>query len=93
MSSRRFVSRRFVPTPLNQTPESRILKGDDQLVSKVMLKLASWRTKLDSISCTYQEFQTKTAVHRLPETDHSAVDAGVVRVKDLLSGIEIAAAS
>ena len=56
-----------------------------------MLKLASWCAKLDSISCTYQEFQTKTAVHRLPETDHSAVDAVVVRVKDLLSGIETAA--
>ena len=75
---------------LMQTPEIQIRSGDDQLVTKIMLKLESWRNKLDSVISTYQEFQTKTAVHRLSDAEQTADDACVVRVKDLLSGIETA---
>ena len=34
---------------LGETPVTSLQSGDDQLVTKVMLKLGSWRTKMDSI--------------------------------------------
>ena len=76
---------------LGETPVTTLQSGDDQLVTKVMLRLGSWRIKMDSIRQTYQDFQTKTAVHKLDSSDHSAVDAAVLRVKDSLTFLETTA--
>jgi hypothetical protein len=45
---------------LEQLPSSQLQTGDDQQMTRAMLKLAGWKTKMESIRTTFQEFQTTT---------------------------------
>ena len=42
-----------------------LVVGEDQLVTRTMMKISEWRKALERISDTYQDFQTKTAVYKL----------------------------
>ena len=64
-----------------------LVTGDDILVSRTMQKLSAWKSSLQSIVQLYQEFQTKTAVHSLPESDHTLVNSSVEKTKSLLADI------
>ena len=72
---------------LDLTTSEQLLVGDDQLVTKTMQKLAGWKITMESIRATYQEFQATTAVHRLLQAEHLAVDAAVESTKDSLAAI------
>ena len=72
---------------LDQTTSAQLQSGDDQLVTKTMLRLAGWKSKMESVRTTHQEFLTTTAVFRLPETEHVAVSAAVERTKESLADI------
>ena len=64
-----------------------LVTGDDQLVSRTMLKLSGWKSSMLAISSSYQEFLTKTAVHKLSDAEHTAVTSAVDRTKTLLADI------
>ena len=72
---------------LEQITSAQILDGDDQLVIKTMQKLAGWKASMESIRITYQEFQTTTALYKLSQSDHTALDAAVKSTKDSLDSI------
>ena len=70
---------------LDQIPSSLLQTGDDQQVTMTMLKLATWKTRMESIRSSYQEFQTATAVFKLSQPEQLATDAAVERTKDSLA--------
>ena len=70
-----------------QIPASDISAGDDQQVTKVMQKIGSWRKSLESVTSLYQQFQTTTALHKLPQADHDKVTADFERVKTVLTEV------
>ena len=55
--------------------------GDDHFVTRTMLKLGDWKSKMAVIDSLYQEFQFKTAVHKLPDHDQNGVSGAVTRTK------------
>ena len=67
---------------LEQTEISQLVVGEDQLVSRTMMKISEWRKALDRISDIYQDFQCKTAVYRLSSQEHTEVSAAFKRTKD-----------
>ena len=61
--------------------------GDDQLVTRTMLKLAGWKSSMLAISSLYQEFLSRTALHKLSDDEHTAVTSAVDKTKTLLADI------
>ena len=78
---------------LDQITSTQILEGDDQLVIKTMQKLAGWKASMESIRATYQEFQTTTALYKLSQSEHTALEAAVKSTKDSLDSIILVAES
>ena len=72
---------------LVQITVSQLRTGEDQLVSRTMAKLSGWKSTLQSIRSLYQDFQTKTAVHKLSSDEHTTIYAAVERTKVTLSEI------
>ena len=72
---------------LEQVSVGELVTGDDMLVMRIMQKLSGWKLSLQAVLSTYQEFQTKTAVHKLPDSDHELVTAAVDKTKSLLGDI------
>ena len=72
---------------LEQISVGELVTGEDHLISRTMHKLATWRACLSVITSMYQEFQSKTAVHKLTDDEHSEVTAGVEKTKSLLMDI------
>ena len=72
---------------LEQICVGELVTGEDQFVSRVIFKLSDWRCKLDTISSLFQDFQTRTAVNRMPEKDHNEVNAAYERTKTSLTSI------
>ena len=56
---------------VDQVSVSNLKECDDQQVTQVVLKLATWKLRLDSVLSLHQEFLTKTAVHPLSESEQS----------------------
>ena len=44
---------------LEQVTVAQLLTGDDQFVSRTMLKLSSWKSNMETINNLYQNFQTQ----------------------------------
>ena len=72
---------------LDQVSVGELTTCDDQLVTRTMLKLTGWKSSIQVISSLYQDFQTKTALHRLTEEEHNTTDAAVEKTKALLADI------
>ena len=72
-------------------PADKLKTGDEQLVTRTMLKLAGWRNQMESISVLYQELLTKTAVHKLPEAQKAEVAASFEGTKATLDNVAITA--
>ena len=72
---------------LEQISVGELVTGDDLFVTRTMQKLSDWKRSLESITSTYQDFQTKTAVHKLSDSEHSAVNSAVEKTKSLLGDI------
>ena len=72
---------------LDQVSVGELVSGEDQLISRTMQKLSGWKSSLQGIDNLYQDFLIKTAVHRLQESDHTAVSAAVEKTKSLLADI------
>ena len=66
---------------------TQLQEGDEQQVTRIMLKLAGWRTQLESITSMHQELLTKTALHELPASEKSEVTAAVETTKASLETI------
>ena len=54
---------------------------DDQTVTRTMLKLSSWQSKLESIVSINKDFSEKTAVYPLPEEEHSELTSALESTK------------
>ena len=72
---------------LELTPVNKLTEGDEQQVTRTMLKLAGWRSQMETITTMHQDLLTKTALHQLPASEKSEVTAAVERTKTSLDSI------
>ena len=69
---------------LDKYPALHLPDKDDQTIQKVMLKLSAWKTKMDQIESMNQEFETRTAIHKLSVQDHQTVKSAIATAKTSL---------
>ena len=70
---------------LAQVSVTNIKEGDDQQVTRTILKLADWKNQMESITTLNQELLTKTALFPMASEDQLEMTATIERVKSALT--------
>ena len=68
-------------------PITELQSGEDHQVTRVMNKLAGWKSSFESVEKCYQEFEIATAVYKLSNAEHEKVKSSVDRTKSLLTDV------
>ena len=72
---------------LDQVSVSQLQDGDDQQITRVILKISGWKQQMNSITMLNQDLVTKTALFPLSANEQSELTATVERVKASLADI------
>ena len=66
---------------------TQLKEGDEHQVTRTMLKLADWKSQMETVSTLLQDLLTKTAIHQLDSSQKAEVTAAVARTKSMLESI------
>ena len=73
---------------LEQIPITHLSAGDDQQITRTMLKLSSWQQTLENIVSVNRELSEKTAIYPLPEAEQAEVSSAIETTKALFTNVK-----